>query len=175
MIKVISGSLKGRKLKNANTNILRPTQAKVRKSIMDSIRFFDNKKVLDLFSGIGTLGIEALSRGAMEAKFVENNHSIIKALRHNIELFNLDNSAKIIKLDVMRFLKNHKDKYDIIFADPPYGTYHFKDLFPLILSLLNKKGIFCYESDYQNLDIDCGGNIKIKRYGNTQVILWENI
>ena len=60
MIRVISGSLKGRKLKNTNTDVLRPTQAKVRKSIMDSIRIFDNKKVLDLFSGIGgfSLGLE---------------------------------------------------------------------------------------------------------------------
>ena len=175
MIRIISGSLKGRKLKNTNTDVLRPTQAKVRKSIMDSIRIFDNKKVLDLFSGIGTLGIEALSRGAVEAKFVEKNYSIIKALKHNIELFDLNNRTEIIKSDVMRFLKNHKDRYDIIFADPPYRTYQFKELFPLILSLLNKKGIFCYESDYQNLDIKCGGNMKIKRYGQTQVILWENI
>ena len=102
-------------------------------------------------------------------------HRFLGYILHNIELFDLNNRTEIIKSDVMRFLKNHKDRYDIIFADPPYRTYQFKELFPLILSLLNKKGIFCYESDHQNLDIECGGNMKIKRYGQTQVILWENI
>ena len=73
MIRVISGNLKGRKLANINVDILRPTKAIVRKSIMDSIRLFNDKKVLDLFSGVGTLGIEAMSRGAKEVVFVEKN------------------------------------------------------------------------------------------------------
>ena len=71
MIRIIGGHLKGRKLSNINIDILRPTKAIVRKSIMDSIRLFDNKNVLDLFSGVGTLGIEAMSRGAKEIVFVE--------------------------------------------------------------------------------------------------------
>ena len=77
MIRIISGNLKGRRLANINTNILRPTKAIVRKSVMDSIRLFDNKKVLDLFSGVGTLGIEAMSRGAKEVVFVEKNYKVI--------------------------------------------------------------------------------------------------
>ena len=62
MIKILSGELKGRKLKSLSSVFLRPTQAIVRKSIMDSLNNFENKKILDLFSGVGTLGIESLSQ-----------------------------------------------------------------------------------------------------------------
>ena len=173
MIKIIAGNLKGRKLvsiNHANNNILRPTQAIVRKSIMDSIRFFTNRKVLDLFSGVGTLGIEAMSRGAKEVTFVDNNYKIINILKKNIDKCNLTNDSTIIKSDVISHLENENQLYDIIFADPPYGSYPFKDIFPKILTLLNNNGIFCYESNKQNIDFD--DNIRIKYYGNTQIVLW---
>ena len=86
MIKIIAGEFKGRKLNNLKIDALRPTQAKVRKSIMDSIRDFNNKVVLDLFAGIGTLGIEAISRGAKEVRFVERNSRIVKVLDKNLSI-----------------------------------------------------------------------------------------
>ena len=172
MIRIISGNLKGRKLANINTNILRPTKAIVRKSIMDSIRLFDDKKVLDLFSGVGTLGIEAMSRGAKEVVFVEKNYKVVKILEENIERCNLFESSSIIRTDVMSYLKNEERRYDIIFADPPYRSYPFEEIFPKVSTLLNNNGIFCYESNKQNIHID--EVFKIKYYGNTQVVLWEN-
>ena len=113
MIKIISGDFRGRKLNNLKIDILRPTQAKVRKSIMDSIRDFDEKSILDLFAGIGTLGIEAISRGAEKVKFVEKNNRIIKVLKKNLDMFNLSDKSTIVKADVMRFLNNECRKYDI--------------------------------------------------------------
>ena len=172
MMRVISGNLKGRKLANINNNILRPTKAIVRKSIMDSIRLFDNKKVLDLFSGVGTLGIEAISRGARNVVFVEKNYKVIKILEQNIQVCGLKESTSIVKSDVMTYLKKENSKYDIIFADPPYRSYPFEEIFPKVSTLLNNNGIFCYESNKQNVNIE--GVFKIKYYGNTQVILWEN-
>ena len=172
MIKIISGNLKGRKLSNIKSNILRPTKAVVRKSIMDSIRLFNDKKVLDLFSGVGTLGIEAMSRGAKEVVFVEKNYKIIQILKENINRCDLIDSSSIIKSDVMSYLDYENKTYDIIFADPPYRSYEFKEIFPKVSTLLNNNGIFCYESNKQNIDVD--GKFKIKYYGNTQVVLWEN-
>jgi len=172
MIKVISGNLKGRKLSNIKSNILRPTKAVVRKSIMDSIRLFNDKNVLDLFSGVGTLGIEAMSRGAKEVVFVENNYKVIKILKENINRCNLMKTSNIIKSDVISYLENENRTYDIIFADPPYSSYPFKEIFPKVSTLLNNNGIFCYESNKQNIDVE--GLFKIKYYGNTQVVLWEN-
>ena len=171
-MRIIAGNLKGRKLSNINSNILRPTKAVVRKSMMDSIRLFDNKIVLDLFSGVGTLGIEAISRGAKEAVFVEKNYKVINILKKNIEKCNLMKSSTIIQSDVIAYLDNEVRTYDIIFADPPYTSFPFEEIFPKVSTLLNNNGIFCYESNRQNIGID--EVFKIKYYGNTQVVLWEN-
>jgi 16S rRNA (guanine966-N2)-methyltransferase len=175
MIKIISGTLKGRKLKNIDVEILRPTQAKVRKSIMDSIRIFKNKDVLDLFSGVGTLGIEALSRGAKSVKFIDNNYKIISKLNQNIEMLNLTEKVDVVKSDVIRFLKKETKKYDLIFADPPYYSYKIKDFLPLISSLLKENGLFCYESNKESIDNIDDKCTKIKYFGNTQIIFWEKI
>lgn len=171
MIKIISGDFKGRKLNNLKIDILRPTQAKVRKSIMDSIRDFDKKSVLDLFAGIGTLGIESISRGAGKVKFVEKNNRIIKVLEKNLDMLNLSSKSTIVKSDVFKFLNDECEKYDIVFADPPYGEYSFDILYPLISNIMNNRGIFCYESEKK--EIEKKEDIKIKHYGNTQVILWK--
>ena len=171
MIKIISGDFKGRKLSKLKLDLLRPTQAKVRKSIMDSIRDFDKKSVLDLFAGIGTLGIESISRGAGKVKFVEKNNRIIKVLSKNLDMFNLSSRSTIIKSDVLKFLNDECEKYDIVFADPPYGEYSFDILYPLISNIMNNRGIFCYESEKQ--EVEKKEDIKIKHYGNTQIILWK--
>ena len=171
MIKIIAGEFKGRKLNNLKIDTLRPTQAKVRKSIMDSIRDFNNKVVLDLFAGIGTLGIEAISRGAKKVKFVEKNSKIVKILDKNLDMLCLSDRSEIIRGDVMSFLDRECQKYDIIFADPPYRNYSFYDLYSPVSNIMNDNGVFCYESEKQ--DIREHENIKIKRYGNTQVVLWR--
>ena len=171
MIKIIAGEFKGRKLNNLKIDTLRPTQAKVRKSIMDSIRDFNDKIVLDLFAGIGTLGIEAISRGAKEVRFVEKNSKIVKVLDKNLNMLCLSDRTTIVRGDVMRFLDNEYQKYDIIFADPPYRKYSFQDLYSPVSNIINNNGIFCYESEKQDIQDD--ENMKIKRYGNTQVVLWR--
>ena len=173
MIKVLSGSLKGRKLKTIDLKSLRPTQAKVRKSIMDSIRVFDNKEVLDLFSGIGTLGIETLSRNAKKVTFVDNNYKILSILKKNLKMLEIDDKSTIINSDVLRFLSNSIDSYDLILADPPYRKYKIDDFFPLIKSLLKKDGIFCYESYKEKINIGDKKDMKIKYFGSTQVTFWE--
>ena len=174
MLKIISGELKGRKLSTVNIDNVRPTQAKVRKSIMDSIRKFENKRVLDLFSGVGTLGIEALSRGAKEVKFIDNNSKAISILKKNIVLLDLVDKSSVSKYDVLNYLKNENKTYDIIFADPPYRKYKFEDLFPLVSGLLNKDGLFCFESNKYEISFKGKDNFKIKKYGNVQVAFWEN-
>ena len=75
MLKIISGKFKGRKLNNIKVDSIRPTSALVKKSIMDSIMFFENKNILDLCCGVGTLGIEAISRGAQSVDFVDNSRN----------------------------------------------------------------------------------------------------
>ena len=171
MIKILSGKFKGRKLNHLKSNFIRPTQAIVRKSIMDSIMIFDNKRILDLCCGVGTLGIESLSRGCKYVKFVDKNRKAISILVENLRLLNVQDDCDIIKSDIVKFLKYEEEKYDIIFADPPYGKYPFDILNKDVSAIMNDDSVFCYESNKQ--EITMSENIKIKRYGNTQVVLWK--
>ena len=172
MIKIIAGKFKNRKLKYFNLPNVRPTQARVRKSIMDSLNCFNNKNILDLFSGIGTLGIESLSRGAESVVFVDNNSKVLSVLKKNLDLLNINDCSKIIKSDALKYLEYVDKKFDIIFADPPYGEFEFFDLFPLIENKLSKNGIFCYESKKTKLNFDF--DVRVKSFGHTQVIFWRN-
>ena len=91
MIKIIAGNLKGRKLNNLKNNSVRPTLARVRKSIMDTLYPINDKIILDLFSGVGTLGIESISRGAKKVHFVEKKTNVIKLLKKNLESLKIEN------------------------------------------------------------------------------------
>tara|TARA_Y100000994_G_scaffold245891_1_gene248233 strand:+ start:1893 stop:2417 length:525 start_codon:yes stop_codon:yes gene_type:complete len=171
MIKIIAGKYKNRKLKIFNLQNVRPTQARVRKSMMDILQDFSDKKVLDLFSGVGTLGIESYSRGAKHITFVDNNLKVLDVLNKNLELLSI-NDYSIVQSDAIKFLKNTNQKFDLIFADPPYGKFDFLDLIPFVKENLNINGIFCYECKKKRIDIDL--DIKIKNFGTTQVIFWRN-
>ena len=171
MIKIISGKYKNRKFKYFNIPNVRPTQARVRKSIMDSLMPFKDKNILDLFSGIGTLGIESLSRHAKYVDFVDNNPKVLKILKQNLDMISENNSYKIFKNDALKHLQYTDKTYDMIFADPPYGKFNFYDFLPFIKGRLNLGGVFCYES--QKTKINLEPNITIKNYGNTQVTFWR--
>ena len=170
-MRVLSGKYKNRKLKSLKGNSVRPTTSLVKKSIFDTLNLFEGKKVLDLFSGIGSLGIESLSRGAKEVVFVEKNRKISKTLFDNLNSICLNDNFQVFHQDVIFFLENNNDLYDIIFADPPYGQYDFKDIFPYIKKKLNNNGVLCFEQKKSKLTIE--NDFKIKNYGSTQVIFWE--
>ena len=139
--------------------------------MMDILQDFSDKKVLDLFSGVGTLGIESYSRGAKHITFVDNNLKVLDVLNKNLELLSI-NDHSIVQSDAIKFLKNTNQKFDLIFADPPYGKFDFLDLIPFVKENLNINGIFCYECKKKRIDIDL--DIKIKNFGTTQVIFWRN-
>ena len=119
MIKIISGKFRGRRLQDVPNLYVRPTQAVVRKSMMQILEPFDGAFVLDLYAGVGTLGLEALSRGASQLTSVESNGLVLETLRKNIELICKDEDIVIKAMDVNEFLKINSNKYDIIIADLP--------------------------------------------------------
>ena len=170
MISIIAGKYKGHKLRDLKNLQIRPTQAKVRKSIFQILEPFENMKVLDLYAGVGTLGLEALSRGAKEVVFVENNRDVFKTLRKNINLFK-DIKYELFLVDVVQYIKRLKNKnFDIIFADPPYAKANFKNIKEQIENLLTPGGIFCMEMKRENIDLE---SVRIKHYGSTQVVFWS--
>tara|TARA_Y100000994_G_scaffold30940_1_gene21682 strand:+ start:134 stop:658 length:525 start_codon:yes stop_codon:yes gene_type:complete len=171
MIRILSGKLKGRKLKQFNLDSLRPTQAKIRKSMMDTLMPFDDKKVLDIFSGVGSLGIEAISRGARSVLFVDNSPKAINILKKNINMLNLEEVVQVKLFDAIKFLKKTEMTFDVVIADPPYYKYNFNDMLHLVKPILNEDGIFCFESN--NNKIAENESLKIKNFGNTQLVFWR--
>ena len=172
MISVIAGKYKGRKLYDLKDLHVRPTQAKIRKSIFQILEPFAGMEVLDLYAGVGTLGIEAMSRGATRVVFVEKNRCVFKVLKKNIELFESDQCDLFLD-DALQFLTWTKNQYfDIIFADPPYTKVSFHSIKEKVESILKPDGIFCMEMKKEPID---GANIRVKHYGSTQIVFWRSV
>ena len=121
-MRIISGTARGRKLKEPVGNKIRPTSDRVKESVFTIVQFdIEGRRVLDLFAGTGQYGIEALSRGAKSAVFIDSSGDSVKLIAENLELCGLANPASVHRCDVLRFLEN-EDKFDLIFIDPPYET-----------------------------------------------------
>jgi len=126
-MRIISGKLKGRIITSPNSKYIRPMTDRVRVTLFDILTNkidFNELKVLDIYSGSGSIGLECLSRGADQVHFVEKNFTIYKNLVKNIESLGVEAQCKIYKMEALKFsrMEEHK-KYDLIFADPPF----FKD------------------------------------------------
>jgi 16S rRNA (guanine966-N2)-methyltransferase len=123
-MRIISGASKGRKLATPKTPSLRPTSGRVKESIFDILREeVEGKRVLDLFAGTGNLGIEALSRGAEKAVFVEKGRHALRLIQRNLAQFGLVERSEILPVDANRAIRilNHKgERFGLIFMDPPY-------------------------------------------------------
>ena len=124
-MRVISGRCKGKRLFSVRGLNLRPTSDRVREAIFDILQDqIEGRKVLDLFAGTGALGIEALSRGAGRAVFVEESPRSLTALRKNIEECRMKDRAQVLAREVksgIRILEAKGESFHIIFLDPPYG------------------------------------------------------
>jgi len=170
MIQIISGKYKGRKLKQVPDKYVRPTQAVVRKSILQILEPFTNLNVLDLYAGVGTLGIEALSRGASSLTMVEKNKLVFRVLEENINMIGAGSVVRLECKDVDFFLKNENDTYDVIFADPPYSMSNHEDLRGKVKCLLNPNGVFCMEMKKTSINNE---GVRLKTFGNKQVAIWR--
>ncbi len=137
-MRVISGSARGKKLITSEGLDVRPTLDRVKESIFNMIAFdIPDSCVLDLFSGSGSLGIEALSRGAKECTFVDKSLQSISVTKKNLEATHLLDSAFVLNTDSIEFIKSTNKKFDIIFIDPPYES----DLYNKSLSAIKESGI----------------------------------
>ena len=120
-MRVTSGEHKGRRISAGRKMKIRPTSDRVKESIFDTLRGeIEGKRVLDLFAGAGSLGIEALSGGALFVTFVDSSASSINVLKRNLENLNLRDRSSILHLDGLKALNKLESAYQIIFADPPY-------------------------------------------------------
>ena len=121
-MRVITGTARGRRLKELQGMDTRPTTDKVKESMFSILQFdIEGHRVLDLFAGTGQLGIEALSRGAAEAMFVDKRADAVKLVRENLELCGLSDRARVKNGDSLAFLRSG-ERFDLILLDPPYGS-----------------------------------------------------
>jgi len=174
-MRIISGDYKGRKLVKVHGSIIRPTSDRVREALFNILGSQIKKaKVLDLFAGTGALGIEALSRGADHATFVDLSCDVI---HENLKLCGLDNKALVYCSDIIKenFPKDlYKNPFDFIFIDPPYGKKILEHIFQKnsFFNLLKKNCIIIAEQFYEeNLDIkETGLDIyRQKKYSKTVI------
>lgn len=121
-MRVIAGEAKGRRLKTPTTGT-RPMADRMRESVFSALGELEGCVVLDLYAGSGSLGLEALSRGASKATFVESSREAIVKLEQNIEATGFEDRCEVVWGDVSLVIGKHaEDRVDLIFVDPPYST-----------------------------------------------------
>lgn len=146
-MRVISGSARGRRLEALEGNDVRPTTDKVKESIFNIIQFgIEGRRFLDLFAGSGQMGIEAISRGAKQAVFIEQSRKALSVLKKNIASVRFEEESKVINTDAKAFLSTNREKFDIAFLDPPYNKGILQDVLPLVAENMNKGGLIICES-----------------------------
>ena len=155
-MRVISGTAKGTKLSSIDSIETRPTLDRVKEPLFSIIQNnIEQANVLDLFAGSGALGIEALSRGSKHCTFCDKSYKSIQMLKENIKKTRMEEKSTILNVDYKKCLSNQKEKYDIIFIDPPYKFDIAVDSIKRIidLKLLAKDGIIIIETNEEEREL----------------------
>ena len=178
-MKIISGKYKGRNIEGFTIDGTRPTMDRVKESLFAMIQnYIKDSNILDLFSGSGNLGIEALSEGAKHAVLVDYNFKAIKVINSNLKTIGIDN-VNVLNMDYKKAIESIDEKFDIIFLDPPYKTNYIEESIKLITkyNILSNEGIIICESDsldkiIYNDNYKC---IKDKKYGDKYIVILKKI
>ena len=185
-MRIISGYLKGKKINFLKSTTTRPLRDFVKESTFNVIRHsnlinvsLENSSILDLYSGVGSFGIECVSRGAKKTTFVENNNNALIFLRENITQLKIEKKSKIFETKVVSFLSRLKksDKYDIIFFDPPFSENFFINELNMIKnsSIYNKNHIIVIHREKKSQD-NLSGVINVlltRNYGRSSVLFGD--
>jgi len=175
-MRIISGREKGRRLRTVKGNRTRPTQDRVKESVFNIITpYIPGATGLDLFSGTGNLGLEALSRGAKKFVFVEKNYRSIEIINENIKKCNFQKQSTVYRGDAYKYLTICEEKFKLILMDPPYDKKLAEQALDIIFKrlLLHKNGIIVIEHRVGEKFIDKPGFkvIKEKKYGDTGITI----
>ena len=176
-MRIISGKARGTKLYTLEGDNTRPTLDRVKESLFNIIQNnIEDANFLDLFSGSGAIGLEALSRGAKKTIFCDSSKQAIEIINKNIKKTHFEDNSKVYNLDYKKVLKEIKEKQDIIYIDPPYKTdFATQAINEIIkLNIIDENSIIIVETDdkeiienIEKLDIE----IQYKRkYGRAYLI-----
>lgn len=177
-MRVITGTARGRRLKTLDgSDIVRPTADKVKEAMFSIVQFdLEDAVVLDLFAGSGQLGIEALSRGAAKAYFVDSSPASIGVIRENLQHTQLEENAVVVNMPNSAFLRTTPAKFDIAFLDPPYGKKLIQRSLPALTERMSENGIIVceHESDCRLPESENGFTIsKTYSYGKISLTVYR--
>ena len=178
-MRVITGTARGRRLRTLEGNDVRPTTDRVKEAVFSVIQFdLEGRRILDLFAGSGQMGIEALSRGAAEAVFVDNSSDSIAVVRENLRTCGLNRAAVVIQGDASSYLAPRKGRreFDYAFLDPPYGRGILQSVLPAVASVVKPGGAIICESPAEEELPETVGEFAVDRqyrYGRIKVTFYR--
>lgn len=178
-MRVITGSARGRRLITLEGEDVRPTTDKVKEALFSIIQFeIEGRKVLDLFAGSGQLGIEALSRGAKSAVFVDLSRQAVEVIKQNLENTGFSKNAVVLNTDSIAFAATRAEKYDIAFLDPPYRKGLLQKALPLVADIMNEGGVIVCEAPFEEEIPENAGEfnlVKTYKYGKIKLATYRKI
>ena len=178
-MRVISGKARGIVLKTPDGLQTRPTADRVKEAMFSILQFdLPGARVLDLFGGTGQLGIEALSRGAKSAVFVDAGDKACKLISENLRRTHLESDARVVHADYMSYLKSCKETFDLVLLDPPYAEVFLENAINHIaeIDILQSGGIIVAERPVEkDLSLEIPGFTRSKdyKYGRTFLTLYR--
>lgn len=177
-MRIITGTARGKRLITVPGNdVVRPTPERVKEGLFSAIQFdIEGRRVLDLFAGSGQLGLEALSRGAESAVFVDCSDASINVLKQNIKNTGFENQSRVVKSDFSSFCATSNDIFDIAFVDPPYGAGLFEEAIEKCIPLMSDYGMIFCEHPTDVKTAEQIGDFKLSRsyrYGKVAVELYK--
>lgn len=181
VMRVITGKARGIQLKTPDGMLTRPTADRVKEALFSIINFdLPDASVLDLFGGTGQLGIEALSRGARRAVFVDAREDACRLIRENLKRTNLEPEGQVVRSDYLDYLNRCAEQFSIILLDPPYAEEYLEKAIKRIMEIdiLQTDGIIVAERPIgKPLSLECGGYQRSKdyKYGKTLLTIYRKI
>ena len=178
-MRVITGKARGVQLKTPEGMLTRPTADRVKEALFSIINFdLPGAAVLDLFGGTGQLGIEALSRGANSAVFVDQREDACKIIRENLRRTKLESQGRVVRSDYLDYLRRSREKFDIILLDPPYAEVFLENALKCIteIDILKSEGIIVAERPVEKeLPFEFEGFTRSKdyKYGKTLLTIYR--
>jgi 16S rRNA (guanine966-N2)-methyltransferase len=172
-MRVITGLARGKRLATQKGESVRPTPERVKEALFSALQFqIEGRRVLDLFAGSGQLGIEALSRGARQAAFVDASKDSIAVVQANLEHTGFTEKALVKNKDFASFLMQNTEPFDLAFLDPPYRTGVLQRALPMTAAVMNKGGtIICENPSDEQMPETAGDFIRVRSYRYGKIVL----
>ena len=166
MLRIITGTAKGKKLKTLEGEATRPTSERIKEAVFSAIQFdIENRRVLDLFAGCGQLGFEALSRGAASVMFIDSAREAMDIVKDNARTTGFADKSKYLVSDWRNYIRkaSGREKFDLVFIDPPYAMECCADAVERLIKaeLVAKGAIIVLESGTENPDFSGREDIEV--------------